>query len=438
MMRNTIAAGLLGSIVCAAATVSAEDMLLVEKGGNPVPIVVAEGASAATTRAARELASYIAKISGAQPDVVTGVPEPIPDRAIWIGVQPKLTEIFPDVDFAFAKPEEILIVCDGRNVAIAGRDRMVNDAQIEFGTANAVYTFIQDVLGVRWLWPGPLGEDVPTHETISLAPFTHRFAPMFLSRVVFTAAQRWGNAAEWTRLQRLALDSRRGPTGSHAYTDWWQRFAKTHPEYFALQPDGTRSGWPSPGGAKLCVSNPDVWKQWLADAEGRLQADPSVNYLIASPNDGHSSGICICEKCRAWDRQDGSAWPFSWQGTSQEYVALTDRYVTFWNHLAEILRERFPDRDDLFVRTNAYGPTTPAPLGEGLAENTVLGFVGLFPTCSDASREEQKKAWQAWAEKAPNMLYRPNLWYFGGGVWGLPEVPLTRTMEDFRFLAENS
>jgi len=34
------------------------------------------------------------------------------------------------------------------------------------------------------------------------------------------------------------------------------------------------------------------------------------------------------------------------------------------------------------------------------------------------------------------MIYRPNLWYWCGGVWGFPEVAMTKTIEDFRFLAE--
>ena len=35
---------------------------------------------------------------------------------------------------------------------------------------------------------------------------------------------------------------------------------ETHPGIFALQPDGTRNGHPSPRNAKLCQSNPKVWE----------------------------------------------------------------------------------------------------------------------------------------------------------------------------------
>ena len=39
--------------------------------------------------------------------------------------------------------------------------------------------------------------------------------------------------------------------------------------------------------------------------------------------------------------------------------------------------------------------------------------------------------------KAPMLLFRPNLWYWGGGVWALPEVALKKTMKDMRFVADH-
>ena len=60
-------------------------LVLVEKGVSRAPIIVAEGASPETVRAAEELAGYIQKTSGARPDVIKGSPDPAPARAIWVG-----------------------------------------------------------------------------------------------------------------------------------------------------------------------------------------------------------------------------------------------------------------------------------------------------------------------------------------------------------------
>ncbi len=425
--------GLLGAVVCSSG------LVLVEDGQNPVPIILAEDLSPAARQAASALVYYIQKTSGTAPELLRAPPPERPERAIWVGVQPAVERVFPDVDFTFGHPEEILMHAGSDHLVIAGRDRRLNGTWVEEGTANAVYTFIQDYLGVRWLWPGPLGEDILHRDTLVVEPFTHRFHPPFLSRQILIYARRWGVSLDWTRFQRLALDSRKGPTGSHAFTDWWDRFHETRPDYFALQPDGSRSGYPKPAWAKLCKSNPDVWQEWLRDTEERLRRMPSTNYLVAAANDVPARGICVCENCRAWDRLDAPKVTYSWAGGKrEEYVSLSDRYVTFWNHLARLLKERFPDRDDLFVRVNAYLEVGRAPpLGPGLAENTALAFVGYFPFTTEEQRNLHKEQWLKWAEKSPRMLYRPNLWYFAGGIWGLPEVSLQKTMEDFRFLADH-
>lgn len=428
---------------------TAGKLVLVENGIRRAPIVVAPGAPPATVRAAQELADYIEKISGARPAVLEGAPTPVPDRAIWVGVQPLLNDLFPSLRLTFDKPESIFIAANGRHLAIVGRDRMSGDVQTEYGTANAVYTFLQDYLHVRWLWPGELGEDVLRRDTIAVAPFEYRYTPPFRQRAtVFlrsTMDSQRGLSHDWTRRQRLQLDSFHCHAGGHACVDWWDRFHAEHPGDFALQPDGTRSAYPNPKTAKLCMANPAVWDQWLADAVAMIERGEHryhgasvrpVNVIPASPNDSHSSGICVCENCRAWDHPEGVPWTYHYKGTNVDYVAMTDRYIVFWNHLAAKLKERYPDRDVL-VGVSAYGPSMPPPVAARLATNTLLKYVGHFPFTTEAARQDQKAQWLAWAKTAPHMMYRPNLGYWGGGLWGWPEVAMAKTAEDFRFLADN-
>lgn len=116
-------------------------LVLVENGVSRAPIIVAEGASPETMRAAEELAGYIQKTSGARPKIIAGSPATVPARAIWVGFQPKLSALFPGVHFTFEKPEEILIVASEHHLAIVGRDRMVGGVQTEYGTANPGTTF---------------------------------------------------------------------------------------------------------------------------------------------------------------------------------------------------------------------------------------------------------------------------------------------------------
>ncbi|MBN1672833.1 MAG: DUF4838 domain-containing protein [Kiritimatiellae bacterium] len=417
------------------------NLVLASDGRSLAPIVVASSADANTLRAADELADYIAKISGAEPDVLVGSPSPVPAHAIWVGYQSRLDGLFPGVDFSYDHPEEIVIASTSEHLAITGNDRVLGGKQVEFGTANAVYTFLQKYLDVRWLWPGELGEDIVKRSTLALAPFTYRHHPQLRQRDILRL---WGmdrpNAKgpnlDWMLRQRLYLRSLGSPAG-HSFTDWWDKYRASHRDYFALQPDGTRSGYPAPENAKLCVANPAVATQWLDNVSATLAADASQTLFGALPNDSYLSGVCVCDRCRAWDCLDAPRdWTYYWAGHSERYVALTDRYVTFWNRLAAGLKARFPGRA-LYVVGGAYGTYQSPPIDVTPAENIVINYVGHFPLTKESFRTRQKQEWLGWAAKASMLVYRPNLWYWAGGCWGLPEVAMTETIEDFAFLRAN-
>lgn len=418
------------------------ELVLTDGGRSAIPIVIADDAGEATRQAAFDLAVYIEKVSGATPEVLNASDE-LPEQAIWVGLQPVIAEVYPGLDTDFQYPEEILIACNGSQLVIAGRDRFAGDKQMEFGTANSVYTFIQDKLDVRWLWPGPLGEDIIRRETIIMEPFEFRYHPQIRQRDVLMRMHH-PSTKEWARFQRFYYDSF-WMYGQHFLEDWWKKYHEEHPDYFALQPDGTRSGYPNPGHVKLCQSNPAVWEQWLDNAEKELKEDPSLMTVSAAPNDGHSSGICVCEDCRAWDNPDGTPWTYGYQGGVRiKHVAMSDRYVTFWNTLARGLEERFPERE-VYVSSFAYGPATPVP-SKKVDDHVVVAYVGKFPLVYEMGppdrnpkqgRQEQKEEFRQWSEKTSRLLFRPNLWYWGGGLWGFPELSLEKTEEDMRFVAKH-
>jgi hypothetical protein len=430
------------AIISISSCLTNRELVLVNKGQDPIPIAVAGDAGEVTRQAAEDLAVYIEKISGTRPDVLTA-PADAPERAIWVGIQPGISENYPGLDLEFSYPEEILIACNGKQLVIAGRDRFAGEKQMEFGTANAVYTFLQDYLDVRWLWPGPLGEDIIQQETIKMEPFEFRYHPQIRQRDVLMRLLHPATP-QWAKFQRIYFDSF-WMYGQHSLVHWWDKYHRDHPDYFALQPDGTRSGYPSPDRVKLCQSNPAVWEQWLDQAEKELGKDPSLLTVSAAPNDTHSSGICVCRDCRAWDNPEGTPWTYYYEGGERvEHVAMTDRYITFWNTLARGLKERFPERE-VYVSAFAYGPGTPVPTKK-VEDNVVIGYVGKFPLVYEIGppdrnpkqgRQEQKEEFRQWSEKAPMLMFRPNLWYWGGGLWGLPELSLQKTMEDMRFVAEH-
>lgn len=436
--------------------------VLVKDGKSLAPVVVFKDAPPYIKGAAYDLAEYIGKISGVNPSVIEGKPDPIPAHAIWVGFQPVMKKVFPDIDFNFKNPEEILLSVTANHMIIAGRDKWdpkhlsvegrrkkIEGRQQEYGTANAVYTFLQDCLGVRWLWPGASGEDIIEYKTIAFEPFEYRYYPKFRARAgifPYSVLGGVGRSEEWCKYQRLLLDSLNVPAG-HAFNTWFRRFHETRPELFALQPDGTRSGWPGPlhgnekkigRTAKLCQSNPDVWKQWLADVEEQLKNDPNQIAFNASPNDGFQNGTCICKKCTALDNPDGKPCKIFWQETGQEYVSLSDRYITLARRLADMLKKRYPDKD-YYVSSHSYGTATCyPPVGNISPENIIVTFVGNAPWASEKDQAERMEIWNAWADKGFDMIFRPNTGSRGGWQQGLPSVMMEDTIKTFNFLGKSS
>ncbi len=455
---NRMLKRMLAVLICALPLWAHAQLVLVENGQSRIPVVMFENAPRFTRLAAEELVDYIERISGARPELIEGAPDPVPESAVWVGVQPAMEGLFPDIDLEFTEPEEIRIAATQNHLVIAGRDvwnpdnpvlelsrgRTVEGVQSEYGTANAVYTFLQDHLHVRWLWPGSLGEDIVEQETLAFEPFEYRYHPRFQGRMNvfrFHSMLRQGFSAgdagqNWTRYQRLFLHSLEVP-GGHPFAGWWERFHETNPEFFALQPDGSRGGgetpFPTARTVKLCKSNPAVWEQFLKDAETALQRDPTRRVFAAGANDSGASGFCICEDCRAWDHPDGELLMHRWQGIAQSYVAQTDRRITFANTLARMLKERYPDKD-LYVSISAYGNARPVPVEAVPDDNVIVSAVANF---HNRENPEARERFLQWGKRVPNFSWRPNLGY---GLWeiGFPRVSMTRAIDDLKLAAENN
>ncbi len=451
MMKHALTLSAFLGVLCG--SIDAADLVLASKDSPPVPIIVYADAPPRTREAAEVLAGYIEKISGKKPLVMLGASSPAPDSAIWIGVQPEVKALFPQVSFEFGNPEETLIVADDRHLVLAGRDRwnpahmeakgrlaMKTGIQQEYGTVNAVYSFLQEQLGVRWLWPGE--EDVIPREQIAIAPMERGYHPQIRARGGMLVKTSLGDNKEtgeelWSRFQRVQLDSM-DMNGGHGFGDWWEKYGEAHPDYFAAAPDGSRRAMkPSTNNTKLCASNPKVWQQWLEDITVKLKADPLLRVINVSPNDGYTSGHCTCAGCLAWDHPAGEKmeWGFG-GGVKFQGVSQTDRDVRFANTLARLLKQRFPDRE-LFVLLNAYGFARNPPIGVVPDENVIISSVANFHMRSSNERKLPMQQHTGWAKVAKHLMWRPNIGSPAGLSWGMPDVAMTQAGEDFRFAAEH-
>src|SRR5690606_27009607 len=135
----------------------------------------------------------------------------------------------------------------------------------------AVIKFLEDQLGVRYLWPGEMGKIIPKRDTITVSPIDISYTPIIKQRHIrhnmsgnFTdrtkvGLSQLGVAEEDYPLIREKIKASRetvatspdwfvwqGLGGSlglktgHSFGYAWDKYGKEHPEWFAMQPNGSR------------------------------------------------------------------------------------------------------------------------------------------------------------------------------------------------------
>lgn len=292
------------------------------------------------------------------------------------------------------------------------------------GTLFAVELFAQRELGMKFLWPGDDGIVVERVERLALpAKAEGSFAstmPMakirnypcysnvpwdevkdFMPRELFDAptGNDYGSRLLWQLRNRL--QDREVLRYGHAFTKWWDRFGKEHPEYFNLHIDqktGERTrGYVSPSATKkcvkLCCGNEAVVDQIIAD----WKAAGAGKFLNVCENDW--SFWCECDGCRGLDEPKYTpAQLFS------DDVQLTDRYVNLWNRIA---RKARAVRKDVMLISYAYATYRMPPRRERLEhpENMLIGFVY-------APEDDWRGAISGWAKAGlRHFFFRPNFFH---------------------------
>lgn len=263
------------------------------------------------------------------------------------------------------------------------------------GSMFAVYAFLDKVLGVKWVYPGDDGIVCPKRKTISVGEdWEDRFVPPLLSsrmrggeinnmRSILDAdgTPKWNKYLplsmrttadderrrvwlnhEW--MLRMRHQTRERFSFGHAFGHWNKRFCKSHPEYLAMNEDGTRGNPDTEGRkskfVKLCLSNEAVVDKIVDDwARGG-----KARYLNICPTDG--KGFCRCKACCALDCPLSPDEPFN--------LHKTDRYVNFWNRIA---RKAVALRKDVMLCTYLYESYRwpPRKLKLEYPDNMIFGMV---------------------------------------------------------------
>jgi hypothetical protein len=224
-----------------------------------------------------------------------------PARHVYIGPSASLDVSGLTVNLDALEEEDFQITIDrARITLVGGRPR---------GTLYAVYQFLEDYLGVRFLTydhthiPDAADARIPCGTTHYHPPFSFRWSyyrensehPEFAARL---------------RVNTVPTEARLGgKTGqsliNHTF-HWLMPFSEygaAHPEYYALV-DGVRDTHTHGGGPQFCVTNPDVI---------RISAEAVIRYLNEHPeaknvsvSQADTDRYCRCEVCEAINQREGT------------------------------------------------------------------------------------------------------------------------------------
>ncbi len=317
-------------------------MYIVEDGKTDYVIVTEKNPDECILTAVNELQTYIKKISGAELEYTTEQTEN--QNAIVLGIGENLyTDAFT-------------LKADSDNLYISGGSSR--------GTLYGVYTLLEEYFGVRWFTPTL--EVVPESDDVIIdAKLDRTVVPSFSIRRNSCQGTNDAHRAR-TKMNVSFWDEATAYGGALTYV-WWDvtldrlvpdsLFAE-HPEYFALQPDGTRST------DHVCLSHPDVLS--IAVENGRkaiLECETNAKHFHIGQKD--NINYCHCDSCEA---------------LYEKYGTVCAPTIIFTNNFADALDGEFPDFTFTFY---AYNETDRPPTDLSLRcnKNVVPVLCGLHKAC---------------------------------------------------------
>lgn len=342
---------------------------------------------------------------------------------------------------------------DGDGPVTGSESPRASHESMPLGTLFAIYDFLENEIGVRWVWPGKSGEIIPRKQDIVVFSYHQEGMPRFVNtywrawHVYAVDRQGWTEETrdnflreqrQWLtrhRFRRLSpIASFEGLIGVRETT-----YHRTHPGIVAMTPDGKRGvyyqsdkayfsghGWRK---VAQCVSNPDLpgllLDYWKSTYSVRKKFS-NTNIVPAGEND--IPAYCICEECRSWDAPDERfdqniywrgevvpktandlwAWLSRLNGNSP---SVTDRYAKYWLNVLRVAKEWNPDAK---VYAIAYLNYSEPPKETCLNEDILVGMVNWpYLTWTQEDNERAIKQWDAWRASGAGMITRPNTTYNG-------------------------
>lgn len=418
-VRILSSAFFLAAIQMTGETCSAQELapiVLVKNSATDYVIAVSKQASPSETTAAQELQRYIRDISGATLPIVDETDLGLSQRSILVGYGERAQTILPKEKWNELGADGVIIKRSGPNLLLVGGHPR--------GTLYAVYTFLEDFLGVRW-WTEDAAR-IPKSDTLEIGEIDISYVPSIEYREVF--AKSFQEDPHFATRLKINGNHQKQPVewgGHHQIAGFvhtferllpLDRYFKDHPEWYS---DPANGGAPCnassrpPHAWQLCLTSEAARRELTKNAIQWLKDNPDADLISISQNDNQVK-YKGPEDMRLEEKEGSPSGPI----------------LHFVNAVAEEIEREFPH---VMVQTLAYQYTQKPPKQVRPRKNVAIF---LCSTEADASRPLNSEAnaifrddvvewskisdhlfiWDYVVNFSNLILPHPNLWVLGPNV----------------------
>ena len=408
-----------GFSVGTVAAMAKKPLELVKDGKINFVIVTADRPNQIARYAAKELQAHFKLACGNAPAVIkesqykSGPAIMVGETAVArkYGINPEL--IAPE-NLVVVRLDDVIVLSGGDNASIPA-SMVPGRSFVPVGTLFAVYEFLEKSVGFRWYWPGKNGTYVPQVKNLSINKLYTTSRPQYDTRKTFYAIVKndpdvtLADCEAWYRRNRFG-GSVGDPIANHSFNDWIKRFAKTKPEYLALQADGSRKVNFEPGGGHVCMSHPEVFTQTVADKLAEFKRNKYTSFAKVMPGDSNGLFYCKCAPCQKKIRPD--------MGDQGLYSNVVWEYV---NRVAAEVAKQAPGKKIVCCAYGGYLRKPEFPLMPNVA--VTLCYYPV-PRGSTTYKDMWKKLLDEWGSTGAK-LYVWEYWNgsrYGRGTYGTPAI----------------
>jgi hypothetical protein len=417
MRIRTIVAITLLATTCA---VARDDDEIARDGKSAWLIVIGDEATPQDKYAAGELQRYLKEVTGVKLPVLAESKvddEKDPRPKLLVGFTSLTTQLLlPDTHFNQLGDDGIILKSAGGNIVLYGARR---------GVVNAVHTFLEDAVGVRW-WTSS-ETTIPKKPTLTIPPLDVRHVPKFRYREVFSFDST-GDGERAVFATRLKLNGHHISIplemGGH-YTILGfvhtafnlvppdKHFAK-RPNWFALV-DGKRQP-----GTQLCLTNKAMQAELIDKVMQKVSRNPEAGIISVSQND--CLGPCQCDNCKKVVAEEGSE---------------SGPWIRLCNAVAAEVSKQHPD---FLVETLAYQYTRKPPKVTKPSKNVLVRLCSIECDFSKPLAGASNKSFgddlRGWRAIAPNLFIWNYVTNFTNYL--IPHPNLATLGDDLRFFADHN